>query len=155
MILTKMTRFGTRAVFDIAYNSSGLPVQVKDIAKRQELPLKFLEQIFNRLKKADFIKSERGPGGGYLLTKDPTEITVGDIIKSVKEDTDLVSCVCSSSEDGTPCPREGQCVTRSVCQKASEKITEYFNSVTIADLCEDAINKNIKREVQHPFDYSI
>jgi Rrf2 family iron-sulfur cluster assembly transcriptional regulator len=150
-----MSRYGTRAVFDIAYNSAGFPVQVKDIAERQKIPIKYLEQIFHKLKNTDFIKSERGPWGGYVLTKDPSEITVGDIIKSVKEDTDLVSCVCSSSEDGTPCSREGQCVTRSVWQKASQKITEYFNSVTIADLCEEAINKNIKRDVQHPFDYSI
>ena len=155
MKLTTMSRYGTRAVFDIAYNTTGLPVQVKDIAERQQIPLKYLEQIFHKLKKADFIKSERGPGGGYVLTKDPNEITVGDIIKAVKEDTDLVSCVCSSSEDGIPCSRESQCVTRSVWQKASRQITEYFNSVTMADLCEDASIKKIKRETHHPFAYSI
>ena len=155
MKLTTMSSYGTRAVFDIAYHSTGLPVQVKDIAERQQIPIKYLEQIFHKLKKADFIKSERGPGGGYVLTKDPSEITIGDIIKSVKEDTDLVSCVCSSSEDGTPCPREGQCVTRSVWQKGAQQITDYFNSVTMADLCKDASKKNIKREVQHPFEYSI
>ena len=86
MKLTTMSRYGTRAVFDIAYHSKGLPVQVKDIAERQQIPLKYLEQIFHKLKNTDFIKSERGPGGGYVLTKDPNEITVGDIIKAVKED---------------------------------------------------------------------
>ena len=155
MKLTTMSRYGTRAVFDIAYHSTGLPVQVKDIAERQQIPLKYLEQIFHKLKKADFIKSERGPGGGYVLTKDPSEITVGDIIRAVKEHIDLVSCVCSSSKDGTSCPQEGQCVTKSVWQKAAQQITEYFNSVTMADLCEKAIKKNIKREAHHPFEYSI
>ena len=62
MKLTTMSRYGTRAVFDIAYNTTGLPVQVKDIAERQQIPLRYLEQIFHKLKKADFIKSERGPG---------------------------------------------------------------------------------------------
>ena len=155
MKLTTMSRYGTRAVFDIAYHSIGLPVQVKDIAERQKIPLKYLEQIFHKLKKADFIKSERGPGGGYVLTKEPNEITVRDIIKAVKEDMDLVSCVCSSSEDGIPCSRKGQCVTRSVWQKAARQISEYFNSVTMADLCEDASRKNIKRKTHHPFEYNI
>ena len=84
MKLTTMSRYGTRAVFDIAYNSMGLPVQVKDIAERQQVPIKYLEQIFHKLKKTDFLKSERGPEGGYVLTKDPDDITVGDIIRGVQ-----------------------------------------------------------------------
>jgi Rrf2 family protein len=155
MKLTTMSRYGTRAVFDIAYNSMGLPVQVKDIAERQQVPIKYLEQIFHKLKKTDFLKSERGPEGGYVLTKDPDDITVGDIIRGVQEDTDLVSCVCDSAANGKPCARESQCVTRSVWQKAARQITDYFNSVTLADLCEDARKKNIKKETKHPFEYSI
>ena len=155
MRLTTMSRYGTRAIFDIAYNTTGLPVQVKDVAERQQIPIKYLEQIFHKLKKADFIKSERGPGGGYLLTKNPSEITVGDIIKAVQEHTDLVACVCDSTEDGNPCAREEQCVTRSVWKEAARQIAEYFNSVTIADLCKDAKNKNLKQDANHPFEYSI
>ena len=155
MKLTTMSRYGTRAVFDIAYNSAGFPVQVKDIAERQQIPIKYLEQIFHKLKKADFIKSERGPGGGYVLTKDPSEISIWDIMLAVKEDTNLVPCVCSSSEDGITCAMEGQCVTRAVWQKATQQLTEHFNSVAMADLCKDASKKNIKREVHHSFEYSI
>ena len=151
MNLTKMTRFGTRAVFDIAYNSSGVPVQVRDIAKRQELPLKFLEQIFNKLKKTDFIKSSRGPGGGYELTKDPSEITVGDIVRAVEESLDLVCCV----SDTKTCERAEQCPTRPVWEETSRRIKEYLDTVTIADLCEDACRKGIKQDSNHPFDYNI
>lgn len=151
MMLTKMTRFGTRAVFDIAYNSSGLPVQVKDIAKRQELPLKFLEQIFNKLKKADFIKSQRGKHGGYVLTKDPREITVGDIVRAVDERFDLVCCV----SDTKTCNRAGQCPTRPVWEETSRRVQEYLDTVTIADLCEDAKNKGVEKDTSHPFDYTI
>ena len=113
MKLTTMSRYGTRAIFDIAYNSTGFPVQVKDIAERQQIPIKYLEQIFHKLKKTDFIKSERGPGGGYVLTKDPGEISVGDIVKAVKEDTDLVSCVCDSSDE-----RKTLFPGRPVCHKS-------------------------------------
>ncbi len=151
MMLTKMTRFGTRAVFDIAYNSSGLPVQVKDIAQRQELPLKFLEQIFHKFKKADFIKSQRGKHGGYVLTKDPSEITVGDIARAVDEQLDLVCCV----GDARTCQRTEQCPTRPVWEETSRRVQEYLDSVTIADLCEDACKKGVKQELNHPFDYNI
>jgi len=144
MKLTTMSRYRTRAIFDIAYHSTGLPVQVKDIAERQQIPIKYLEKIFHKLKQTDFIKSERGPGGGYVLTKDPGKIMVGDIIKAVKEHTDLVACVCDSADKAKPCVREDQCVTRSVWREAARQITEYFNSVTIADLCEDARRKNVK-----------
>lgn len=145
MRLTTMSRYGTRAIFDIAYNFTGAPVQVKDIAERQQIPVKYLEQIFHKLKKAAFIKSERGPGGGYRLTKDPAEITVRDIIRAVQEDTDLVACVCLSSDKGLPCEREGQCVTRAVWKEAAGRMKEYFTSVTIADLCAEAQKKNLTR----------
>ena len=151
MMLTKMTRYGTRAVFDIAYNSSDLPLQVRDIAKRQEIPLRFLEQIFYRLKKADFIKSERGPGGGYVLTKDPSEITVGDIVRAVDESLDVVCCV----SDAKACDRADQCPTRPIWQEASRRVKDYFNAVTIADLCEDARKKGVKKDLNHPFEYNI
>ena len=155
MKLTTMSRYGTRAIFDIAYNSTGFPVQVKDIAERQQIPIKYLEQIFHKLKKTDFLKSERGPGGGYVLTKDPGDISVGDIVRAVREDTDLVSCVCESADNGKPCDREGQCVTRAVWQKAARQISDYFNSVTMTELCEEARRKNVKRAAGHPFEYSI
>jgi len=151
MILTKMTRFGTRAVFDMAYNSSGLPVRVNDIARRQEIPLRFLEQIFHRLKKADFIKSLRGPGGGYMLTKDPSKITVGDIAKAVDESLDLIDCII----DEKSCIKIEQCPTRPIWEKTSEKIKEYLHSVTIANMCRDAKKKGVKKDSNQPFDYNI
>jgi Rrf2 family protein len=151
MMLTKMTRYGTRAVFDIAYHSSGLPVRLNDIAKRQEMPVSFLEQIFHKLIKADFIKSKKGPAGGYVLIKDPSEITVGDIMRAVGEPLELVCCV----SDTKACTRVEQCVTRPIWKAASNKIRDYFNTVTIADLCNDAKKKGVKKDSNHPFDYNI
>lgn len=113
--------------------------------------MKFLEQIFNRLKKADFINSVRGPGGGYELIKDPSEITVGDIVRAVEEPLDLVCCV----NDAKTCERAEQCPTRPIWQETSRRIKEYLDSVTIADLCEDACKKGIKQDLHHPFDYNI
>lgn len=130
-------------------------MQIKDIAQRQQIPQRYLEQIFHTLKKADIVKSVRGPGGGYLLTKNPDKITVREIIQAMRESIDPVFCVDSDRKPSKKCSREADCVTRQVWKEAGEKITEYFDSVTIGDLCERAKDMGIKRDMKHPFDYSI
>ena len=155
MRLTTMTRYGTRALFDIAYHAVGLPVPAQEISTRQEIPIRYLEQIFNRLKKAKLIKSKKGPSGGYVLSQVPEQITVGDIARAVKEPLDLVYCGSDNSSNGSGCHRAEQCVTRPVWQEASNRIKGYFDSVTIGDLCESAKKKGIKKELNHPFDYNI
>jgi len=155
MRLTKMSRYGTRAIFDIAYHSLGLPVHAKDVSERQKVPSKYLEQIFHKLKKAGIIKGTRGPRGGYVLAKDPGKITVGDILRAVQEKTSLVRCIDSEAESFESCTMEGQCVTRPLWEEAGRKIMDLFDSVTISDLCEKAGKMNVKRDVRHSYDYSI
>ena len=147
MRLTTKSRYGTQAIFDIAYNFAGMPVQIKDISKRQEIPLKYLEQIFHKLKKAGIVKGKRGPSGGYILARAPNETSVRDIFKAVREPTDLVNCA--------NCTRAPQCVTRLVWKEAAEKINQFFDSVTISDLCERGKEIGVKRDVKHSFDYSV
>ena len=155
MRLTTKSRYGSRAIFDIAYHSAGRPVQIKDISRRQEIPQRYLEQIFQKLKKAKIVKSVRGPGGGYVLAKDSGEITVGDIIQAVKEPIDPVFCVDNENNPNKKCRRANQCVTRLIWKEAGERITDYFNSVTINDLCKKAKSMGIKKDVKHPYEYSI
>jgi len=155
MRLTKMSRYGTRAIFDIAYHSLGLPVHAKDVSERQEIPLKYLEQIFHKLKKAGIVKGTRGPSGGYVLAQDPTKITVGDIMRAVQEHTTLVHCVAPEAESLESCLMEGQCVTRPLWKEAGRKVMDFFDSATISDLCEKASKMNVKRDVRHTYDYSI
>lgn len=155
MRLTTKSRYGVRAIFDIAYNYAGMPVQIKDISKRQEIPLRYLEQIFHKLKKSKIVKSVRGPGGGYVLTRDPNKITVGDIIRAMRESMELVFCVDNENGSSKRCSRAEQCVTRLVWEEAGEKIAKFFNSVTISDLCKRARNMGVKKDVKHKFDYSI
>ena len=89
------------------------------------------------------------------MARDPGDITVGDIIKAVEEDTDLVSCVCLSADGENPCEREKECVTRFVWQEAARRINEYFHSVTIADLCGNTRNLSPSVGLNHPFEFSI
>ena len=137
MRLTTMSRYATSAVFDIAYNSVGFPIQVRDISNRQGIPLKFLELIFHKLKKGNIVESVKGPYGGYLLARDPDKITVRDIIEALKEPIDVVYCV----SDATSCARATQCITRLVWKEAAEIIDQFFASISIDDLCE--IGKDI------------
>lgn len=155
MRLTTMSRYGTRAIFDIAYHSNGLSTRLKDISKRQEITVNYLEQIFHKLKKAKIVESVRGPNGGYTLTKDPGKITVGAILRAVNEHTNLVFCVDPATEDCEPCHRAKECVTRPVWKEAGRIIVEYFESVTIADLCKKAKEIGVKRTIEHTFEYVI
>src|SRR5438105_6818851 len=95
MKLSTKTRYGVRAVFDIAYHNSGHPTQARDIARRQEVPLRYLEQIFQELRRAHLVSAKRGPRGGYFLARPPESITLGDVVRAVQGPIDL----CAPDED--------------------------------------------------------
>jgi Rrf2 family transcriptional regulator, iron-sulfur cluster assembly transcription factor len=136
MKISSKIRYGVRLVCDIAYNSDGKPVQVKTVSKRQEISAKYTEQIFQKLKKAGIIKSVRGPFGGYLLAKNPEEITVGDIIHAIDgKDIELVFCSGYPQDSKKPCKRLGKCVVSDVWEGASRTLMAYFNSITINQIC--------------------
>mgnify|MGYP002588742216 CR=1 FL=1 len=100
-------RYALRLMLDLALNNTGEPVRLKDVAKRQEISEKYLEQIISILNKAGFVKSVRGPAGGYSLKRKPEEYTVGMILRLTEGSLAPVDCV----EDGADCGREDQCVT--------------------------------------------
>jgi Rrf2 family iron-sulfur cluster assembly transcriptional regulator len=154
MRLSTKSRDGVRASFDIAYHSEGLETQVKDISRRQEISPRYIEQIFQKLKRAGIIGSKRGPTGGYFLAKKPEEITVGEIIRVTEGDIDPVLCI-DPENPGKPCGRSQECVTRLIWNEAGSKLKEYFDSVTIKDLCEKAQGMGIKKMLGLKFMYYI
>jgi Rrf2 family transcriptional regulator, iron-sulfur cluster assembly transcription factor len=93
MRFSTKSRYGVRALFDMAYHSGTLPVQIKDISRRQAISPRYLEQIFQDLKKGGLLKSKRGPQGGYQLTMKPHEITVRDIVLAAEGEVALVDCI--------------------------------------------------------------
>ncbi len=93
MKLSTKSRYGVRAMFDMAYHAGTLPAQIKDISRRQNISPRYLEQIFQDLKKAGLLKSRRGPQGGYSLAKPAEEITVKDIVLAAEGELQLVNCV--------------------------------------------------------------
>jgi Rrf2 family protein len=154
MRLSTKSRYGVRAIFDIAYHSEGLETQVKDISRRQEISPRYIEQIFQKLKRVGIIDSKRGPTGGYFLAKRPEEITVGEIIRVTEGGIDPVLCT-DPENSSHSCGRMNECVTRTVWNEAGNRLKEYFDSVTIRDLCEKAQEMGIKKELGPKFMYYI
>ena len=154
MRLSTQSRYGVRAIFDIAYHYEGLETQVKDISRRQAISPRYLEQIFQKLRKAGIIGSKRGPTGGYFLNKKPEEITVGDIIRITEGRLEPVICL-DPENLKQPCDRSGECVTQVIWKEASNKLKGYLNSITIKDLCKMAQDMGIKKELDQRFMYYI
>jgi len=148
MRLSTKSRYGLRALFDMAYNADGQPIQVKDISRRQDISPRYLEQIFQAFKKAGILESKKGPLGGYLLTRQPDQITVREVIEAAEGDALLVACTTPTQKSGNKkeCVLSGRCVTQTVWQEAADLLGEYFQSVTLQTLCERADKIGFKRE---------
>ncbi len=143
MKISTQIRYGVRALCDIAYNLSGSPTQVKAISEREGLPPRYIEQIFQKFKRAGILTSVRGPFGGYCLAKAPTEIRVGDVIRAVEGgDIKLVFCLGEKTRSKKKCDRYDMCVQKDVWDEAGKRMMEYFDSITIDKLCSEAACKS-------------
>ena len=155
MRLSTKSRYGLRAIFDMAYHAGTLPSQIKDISRRQNISPRYLEQIFQDLKKAGLLKSRRGPQGGYILARQPAEITVMDIIHATEGEMALVDCVKSGKRGKTGCEFDNQCITQRVWAEASRRLNDYLGTVTIKDLCAMGSEMGLEKELDHRFMYFI
>ncbi|MBE5921707.1 MAG: Rrf2 family transcriptional regulator [Lachnospiraceae bacterium] len=133
MKISTKGRYALRLMIDLASNLNGEPVQIKEIAARQTISNKYLEQIISALHKAGYVKSVRGPQGGYLLTKKPEEYTVGMILRTTEGSMAPVSCLEFEVND---CERKDACVTLELWKKLDEAIRSVIDVVTLADLLE-------------------
>ena len=132
MRLSTKTRYGVRAIFDIAFhNNAGqsAAAQAKDIARRESIPLRYLEQIFQDLKRAGLVESKRGPRGGYHLKREPAEITLGDIVRALQGPIEAMFVVDNDTDEVG-----SRLVTSALWKDLAENVKTWFESVTIADL---------------------
>lgn len=121
-------------MLDMAVHYRDGPIRLGAIAKRQGIPLKYLEQIIIPLKRAEYVRSVRGPKGGHLLAKPPGEITIGEIVTLLEGGLKLTNCTNSPET----CTRSECCVTRFLWKEATDAIHRRLNRVTLADLVERA-----------------
>lgn len=131
MRLSTKGQYAVRAMVTLAYLSGGSPVSLKDISERESISLSYLEQLFVKLRRGDLVKSVRGPGGGYVLQRDPSLISVGEIITVVEEALNPVACLDS---DPAECDKLSTCITQRVWKGLGDKIKEFLNSISIEDL---------------------
>lgn len=133
MKISTKGRYALRMMLDMALNESGDPVRIKDISMRQNISDKYLEQIVSVLNKAGFVKSIRGPQGGYKLTKAPEQYTVGMILRLTEGSLAPVSCL---EDEVNECGRQTGCATLVLWHKLDDAISAVVDTVTLADLVE-------------------
>ena len=129
MKLTSKGRYAVTAMLDVALHSTRGPVPLADISERQEISLSYLEQLFSRLRKQGLVDSVRGPGGGYLLGRDAADIAVGEVVRAVDESVDATRCRGQSD-----CQGGDRCLTHSLWQDLSDRISVFLNSITLGEL---------------------
>lgn len=142
MRLSTRGRYGLRAMLDMAMDQSDGPITLNSISERQGVSIGYLEQLMVPLKKEGLIRSVRGAQGGYLLARNPEDITVGDIIRALEGPIAPVACV--SEDYPEECDRAEGCVTRLVWAKVRDSIVDVLDSLTLYDMVEEA-RKNSER----------
>ena len=130
MKLSTKTRYGTRMILDMAQHYGQGAIQLGEIASRQNISLKYLEQIIRPLKGADYINSFRGAKGGHMLSKPPEEITVGEIVAVLEGGDTLIHC----DKDPDDCERVDSCLTRYLWREAATAMFQRLSAITFADL---------------------
>lgn len=139
MRISTKGRYALRLMLDLATNCCGDPIRLKDVAKRQEISEKYLEQIISVLNKAGFVRSIRGPQGGYVLTRRPEEYTVGMILRLTEGSMAPVDCV---DEELGNCPKMTECATSVVWKRLNDAISDVIDNITLQDLVDWQIVKN-------------
>jgi Rrf2 family transcriptional regulator, iron-sulfur cluster assembly transcription factor len=130
MKLSTKTRYGTRILIELALKIDQGPVKVSEISSSQKISVKYLEQILRILKQAGIVKSVRGPKGGHMLAKKPDKIYLGQIVRLLEGQTDLVKCV-SSPEN---CTMAAECLVRDAWQDATSVLYKKLDNISIASL---------------------
>lgn len=130
MRISTKGRYALRIMIDLAMNDNGKFISLKDIAARQEISNKYLEQIIAMLNKAGFLETARGNTGGYKLARKPSEYIVGDILRATEGDLTPIYCLTEEGE----CSRKENCKTHSFWKGLDDAINEYVNSKTLEDL---------------------
>jgi Rrf2 family cysteine metabolism transcriptional repressor len=138
MKLSTRTRYGTRALLELALHKDEGPIFLREIARQQQLSLSYLEQLISPLVAAGIVRSVKGPKGGVSLAKEPEEINLGDVMHLLEGNTAPVECVA----DPGVCARSSSCVTRDVWSELNDVVDAFLRSKSLQDLVEDQKKKN-------------
>lgn len=133
MKISTKGRYALRIMLDLAMHDSGESVRVKEISQRQGISDKYLEQIISILNRAGYVRSTRGPQGGYRLARKPEEYTVGMILRLTEGSLSPVACM---EDETNQCERQNECATLILWKKMDDAIKQIVDTYTLADLLE-------------------
>jgi Rrf2 family protein len=142
--LSLQIQYAICGVFDLAYNGQGEPVQVRVIGERQGIPARYLEQIFQRLRRARIVTGKRGPGGGYVLARAPSAITLRDVVEAVEGDAGR--WLAAGLESGPAEPRRPSFLW----PRLAERFASVLAETTLEALCQDAARARVRRAEVEP-----
>jgi Rrf2 family iron-sulfur cluster assembly transcriptional regulator len=149
--LSNKSRYAVRALFDIAFHGEGASAQIKDIAERQAIPMRFLEQIFQDLRKAGLVSGKRGPRGGYQLVPPPAKISLGDIFRALEGTLNVYPGDDERGEgDGASIA-----VTDAALRELAQRIEACFDALTLEELCERAQRQGVQKNAPAGYVYVI
>ncbi len=153
MKLSNKGRYAIRALFDIAFYNDGKPTQVKDIAERQNIPPRFLEQIFQDLKRGGIVGSKRGPQGGYSLMRKAGDIRLGDVVRALEGPIQLGERETQGRR--APAVSDSKRVTELVFKDLSSRVEACFDAISISDICARAEEFGMKHPSPQRYVYVI
>lgn len=137
MRLSTKATYGMRAICDLALHYKDGSLSVREISKRENISIRYLEQLLNKLKKFGFVKSIRGPKGGYILAKNPKEIRLSDLLLTLEGQITPVKCTINY-KDTKLCHRIDNCVSKILWDKLGRAITDVLDKTTLKNLCDEA-----------------
>lgn len=135
MKLSTKGRYGVKAMLDLSIHSAESHIALKSIAERQDISEHYLEQLIATLRKAGLVKSVRGAQGGYMLAQEPSQITIGEILRVLEGSLAPVDCV--TENDPLECQNSSKCVTQKIWIKVRDSINQVVDSITLQDLIDD------------------
>ncbi|MBC7364977.1 MAG: Rrf2 family transcriptional regulator [Candidatus Aminicenantes bacterium] len=146
MKLSTKGEYASRAMVELAASFGQGPLPIKIIALRQAIPQQFLEQILLLLKRAGYVKSRKGPNGGYYLARPPAEITVAEVIRVM--DGPLAPINCVSVMEHEPCPLEGKCGLRLLWKEVRDMVAAHLEKTTFADVLKRQMSLKQKKRLE-------
>ena len=149
MRLSRQVQYALCGIFDLAYNGAGEPVRVRTIGERQRIPYRFLEQIFQRLRRAELVTGKRGPGGGYVLTRAPERISLREVVEAVEG---RLGDRNSMQQDTWA---ESQHRPDFLWDDLSERLAETLGTIAVSDVCREAARLAVVRVLPDGLDYQI
>ncbi len=146
MRATHQLKYGIYGIFDLAYHGTRRPIPIQEIGERQGIPTRYLEQIFQRMRRAGLVVSKRGPGGGYALARPPEEISLADVVVAVQ------GVLISRSVESGDVPRE---CPSFVWTMLDADLDGALSARSVADLCREAARRGVDRAAVEPAMYHI